>query len=34
MYKNKEIVHQVGKKKGYNYIRVHGQQNIKIFSFL
>jgi len=26
---NKEFVHQVGKK-DYNYIRMHGQQNIEI----
>ena len=28
--KNKESMHQVGKK-DYYYIRMHGQQNIKIF---
>jgi len=31
MYYNKEFVHQVGKKKNYHSIRMHGQQNTKIF---
>jgi len=30
VYYNKEFVYQVGKKKDYHYIRMHGQQNIKI----
>jgi len=30
MYSNKEFMRQVGKRKDYHYIRMHGQQNIKI----
>jgi len=29
MYQSKEFVHQVGEK-DYHYIRMHGQQNVKI----
>jgi len=29
MYQNKEFMHQVGKK-GYHYIKIHGQQDIQI----
>jgi len=30
MYLKKEFVHQVGKKKDYHYIKMHGQQNVKM----